>query len=207
MPSFSPPTLKTPMPWKNLRVGLVGGSFNPPHAGHVHISLAAKKTLDLDVIWWLVTPQNPLKDKLPAPMDQRIEQCRALTSDHPSIIISDLERQLGTHITYDTIIALKKNFPQTDFVWIAGMDNAITFHTWNHWEDLLNEIPVLHANRMPATMKMPDCPLRHHAPQTNISVDMQSPKRYDLKPNTSFWLLNSDDIPLSSTQIRQQQKQ
>lgn len=85
-----------------MRIGLLGGSFNPPHEGHMHISLAAMKGLELDAVWWLVTPQNPLKAEQPEPMERRIDKCRQV-AQHPRIIISDIERELGTRITYYTV--------------------------------------------------------------------------------------------------------
>ena len=121
---------------KNLNVGILGGSFNPPHAGHVHISLAALHGLALDYIWWLVTPQNPLKSQKPMVLEKRLSLSEDITKDHPKIIVTSLEDDLGTQITYDSIRGLKTHFFQTDFVWITGMDNALNLHTWHNWQDL-----------------------------------------------------------------------
>ena len=124
MSQFSSPHLLNGPRWKNKRVGLLGGSFNPPHEGHVHISLAAMKGLHLDAIWWLVSPQNPIKSDTPLPLDERMKLCENLV-DHPKILITDIEKEIGTTITYYTIKTLKKYYADTQFVWISGMDNAL----------------------------------------------------------------------------------
>ena len=105
------------------RIGLLGGSFNPAHAGHRHISLEALKRLRLDRVWWLVSPQNPLKEKDGmAPLAER-EAVAAAVADHPRIAVSSLETGLGTRYTIDTVQALKQRFPAADFVWLMGADN------------------------------------------------------------------------------------
>ena len=112
-----------------MRIGLLGGSFNPPHEGHMHISLAALKALQLDAVWWLVSPQNPIKADKPLPLEERMSLCQSLV-DHPKILISDIEKDLGTNITYHSVKKLKAAFPKTNFVWISGMDNARSLHQW-----------------------------------------------------------------------------
>lgn len=184
-----------------MRIGLLGGSFNPPHQGHVHISLAAMKGLNLDAIWWLVTPQNPLKPYAPADMDERIEQCRNIAG-HPKIVISDLERMMGTHITYDSIKALKKHYPRNDFVWISGMDNALSLHKWHNWKALLKLIPMVHLTRKPATSLIQQCPLRLYGRQNHVFVTQ--PARYPLSPGTTFWMLQKKMVNISSTELRNQ---
>lgn len=182
-----------------MRIGLLGGSFNPPHEGHVHISLAALQGLELDAVWWLVTPQNPLKEAAPQSLDVRMAQCRAMTG-HPKILITALEQDLGTRISYDTVKALKKNFPKTEFVWITGMDNALTLHKWKRWKDLLSEICMVHLTRFPAVSLIQSCPLRLLGSQRQVVVD--KPSRLPLDSGTTYWLLQKKMVDASSTAIR-----
>ncbi|WP_420003694.1 nicotinate-nucleotide adenylyltransferase [Arenibacterium sp. LLYu02] len=122
-------------------VGLLGGSFDPPHQGHVQISLAALKRFGLDQLWWLVSPGNPLKVNPPAAMARRVAAARAMM-DHPKVHISDIEARLGTRYTAETLRALRKAYPHVRFVWLMGADNLAHFHRWKDWQDILNTVPV-----------------------------------------------------------------
>lgn len=122
-------------------VGLLGGSFDPPHQGHVQISLAALKRFDLDQLWWLVTPGNPLKENPPASMARRMGAARAMM-DHPRVRISDIEARLGTRYTAMTIARLQALYPGVDFVWLMGADNLGQFHLWQDWQEILARVPV-----------------------------------------------------------------
>ena len=124
------------------RVGLLGGSFNPAHRGHLHISAMALDRLALDQVWWLVSPQNPLKPRHDmAPLDQRLAMARTLAND-PDIRVTDLERHLGTRYTADTLDALAQSHPDTRFVWIMGADNLIQIPRWRRWTALFNAVPI-----------------------------------------------------------------
>ena len=123
------------------RIGLLGGSFNPAHDGHRHISLAALRRLALDEVWWLVTPGNPLKDRGPAPLEQRMAAARAVM-DHPRVEITDLEHRLGTRYTAETLAALIKRYPGVRFVWLMGADNLAQFHRWDRWRWIMETVPV-----------------------------------------------------------------
>lgn len=183
-----------------MRVGLLGGSFNPPHAGHVHISMEALKTLKLDAVWWLVSPHNPLKaDITPLPLNERVELCQNLVN-HPQILISDLEKELGTRITYFSVKKLKTYFPKVEFVWLTGMDNALTLHHWNYWKNLLEEIPTAHLTRMPVTSLIQSCPLRQYKRQSHIFL--KRAKKVPLKPGFTYWLMQKKMIDVSSSEIR-----
>jgi nicotinate-nucleotide adenylyltransferase len=123
------------------RIGLLGGSFNPAHAGHRHISLSALRRLGLDEVWWLVSPQNPLKPGgNMAPLPQRLARARAVAA-HRRIRVSDIERLLGTRYTIDTLAALKRLFPATRFVWLMGADNLAQMARWKRWPDLCRLTP------------------------------------------------------------------
>lgn len=184
-----------------MRIGLLGGSFNPPHQGHLHISLAAIKGLHLDALWWLVTPQNPLKTDKPADMDERLALCRKI-ADHPQIIISDIERDLGTNLTYFTVKKLRKCHPKTSFIWVSGMDTALGFHKWNYWKSILEEIPTVHITRNPATSLIRQCPLKLYTKQQHVFIDQAA--RYPLKPGITYWMLQKKMVNMSSTEIRSQ---
>lgn len=126
---------------KGQVIGLLGGSFDPAHEGHVHITREALKRLHLDQIWWLVTPGNPLKARQPAPMEDRVAYARTLM-DHPRVRITDLEARLKTRYTYETIARLQALYPGVKFVWLMGADNLVQFHRWERWQDILRAVPV-----------------------------------------------------------------
>ena len=122
-------------------IGLFGGSFDPAHGGHVHLTREAIKRLGLDRVWWLVTPGNPLKARQPAPLADRMALARAVMHD-PRVVITDLEARLGTRATVDTITALQAIYPDVHFVWLMGADNLVQFHRWERWRDILRAVPV-----------------------------------------------------------------
>ncbi|WP_022674107.1 nicotinate-nucleotide adenylyltransferase [Novosphingopyxis baekryungensis] len=124
------------------RVGLLGGSFNPAHGGHRSISLFAIDALQLDAMWWLVSPGNPLKsEKGMAPYAARLGSARDMAR-RSRITASDVERQLGTRYTVDTLRALKRRYPKTRFVWIMGADNLAQFHRWKDWRTIARTMPI-----------------------------------------------------------------
>ena len=128
---------------KGLRIGLLGGSFNPAHVGHFYVSEIALKRLPLDYVWWLVAPQNPLKSASDmASADMRLAGARALVGRRPRLIVSDLERTLGTRYTIDTLKALRRRFPEVEFVWLMGSDNLAQFHRWQRWTDIAALMPI-----------------------------------------------------------------
>ena len=128
---------------RGLRIGLLGGSFNPPHEGHVHVSAAALKKLDLDYVWWLVSPQNPLKPvRGMASFDKRLDAAKRLAGAHPRMIATGIEQDLGTRFTIDTLRALKRRFPQASFVWLMGSDNLVQIPRWRRWQEIFAEVPV-----------------------------------------------------------------
>lgn len=125
-----------------LRIGLLGGSFNPPHAGHVHVSELALKRLGLDYVWWLVSPQNPLKSsRETAPIKARLLLAGKLVHER-RLIVTDVELVLGTRFTVDTLSELKRRFRQVRFVWLMGSDNLAGFHRWKDWPRIIREMPV-----------------------------------------------------------------
>jgi nicotinate-nucleotide adenylyltransferase len=124
------------------RVGLLGGSFNPAHGGHLHVSREALKRLDLDEVWWLVSPQNPLKPRAGmGGLEERLANARAVAR-HPRIKVTDLETRLGTSYTADTLAALKRRFPHTRFVWLMGADNLMQIDRWKDWQQIFHALPI-----------------------------------------------------------------
>ncbi|SEK52753.1 nicotinate-nucleotide adenylyltransferase [Pacificibacter marinus] len=122
-------------------IGLLGGSFDPAHEGHVHITKAALKRFDLDRVWWLVSPANPLKSVGPAPIEKRLQRARAVM-DHPRVEVTDLESQLGTRYTAQMLDKLHQMYPGVTFVWLMGADNLKQFHRWQNWRGILATTPI-----------------------------------------------------------------
>ncbi len=122
-------------------VGLLGGSFDPAHEGHAHISREALKRFALDELWWLVSPGNPLKTRGPAPLGQRMARARAVM-DHPRVRISDFEARAGTRYTAETLRALTRACPGVRFVWLMGADNLAQFDQWQDWRWIMENVAV-----------------------------------------------------------------
>ncbi|MDO5646373.1 nicotinate-nucleotide adenylyltransferase [Paracoccus sp. (in: a-proteobacteria)] len=130
-----------PLALPGQRIGLLGGSFDPAHSGHVLISRVALRRFGLDRLWWLVSPGNPLKTHGPAPMEDRIAAARAILHD-PRVIVTGIEQRLGTRMTADTIAALQGLYPGVRFVWLMGSDNLVQFHEWDRWHDIAARVPI-----------------------------------------------------------------
>lgn len=137
---------------KTRKIGLLGGSFNPPHSGHVHISDTIYKKLGLNEIWWIVSPQNPLKQKsLTSHFNTRIVESERILNNKPYIKVKSIEKQLGKYskkfYTYNFIIKLKKLYPKYEFYFIIGADNLINFHKWYKWQKLLDLVNFIAIDR------------------------------------------------------------
>lgn len=184
-----------------MRIGLLGGSFNPPHDGHLHISLAALRLLKLDAVWWLVSPGNPLKDPAQnAPYAERLDMCARMTAPHPRIVTSDLEDQLGTARTVETLSALLPRFPATDFVFLMGMDNSAQFHKWHRWQDIADMIALAHFPRPPYGRTAPPGPLRSYEGVQHYIV--RRPEAVLLAPRQNYWITGGRMMDISSTALR-----
>ena len=135
-----------------MRIGLLGGSFNPPHEGHALITRLALRRLRLDRIWWLVTPGNPLKSLTGlAALKARVEAARGLDVG-PKVVVSDIEAQIESRFTYDTLRWLKRRAPRVHFVWIMGADNLRQFHRWRHWRAIADLVPIVVVDRPGSTL-------------------------------------------------------
>jgi nicotinate-nucleotide adenylyltransferase len=125
-----------------MRIGLYGGSFNPPHAAHLMVSKAALRRLRLDRVWWLVSSGNPLKPRRDLkPLDERVELSRKIIDD-TRITATGIEAELGTHFTVDTVGALQRLAPDVRFVWLMGADNLAQFGQWRDWQTLAARVPL-----------------------------------------------------------------
>jgi nicotinate-nucleotide adenylyltransferase len=133
---------------RGMRIGLFGGTFDPPHAAHRGACLLAMKRIGLDRVWWLVTPGNPLKDTSRlAPLAERLIAAKAL-AQHPRIDVTDFEANLGLHYTYETISYLVRSCPGVHFVWIMGADNLRSFDRWQRWRDIARLVPIAVVDRL-----------------------------------------------------------
>jgi nicotinate-nucleotide adenylyltransferase len=133
--------IKSPGPiGDGMRIGLLGGSFDPAHGGHLYVSEIARKALKLDTVWWLVSPGNVLK---PAPdaLAVRLRRARNLVRQR-GIFVTDIEAHLGTRYTIDTVAALQKRFPRVDFIWLMGSDNLEQFTRWRRWQEIARRVPI-----------------------------------------------------------------
>ncbi|WP_284163768.1 nicotinate-nucleotide adenylyltransferase [Frigidibacter sp. SD6-1] len=122
-------------------IGLLGGSFDPAHDGHAHLTREALKRLGLDRVWWLVSPGNPLKANPPAPMAERVARARRVMGD-PRVAITDIEVRLGTRFTAETLERLMAIYPGVRFVWLMGADNLAEFHRWDRWDWIMRHVPI-----------------------------------------------------------------
>ena len=188
-----------PIATQGLRVGLLGGSFDPPHGGHLHISKWAMKEFGLDRVWWMVSPGNPLKAQGPADLDRRMDACNAL-NDHPRIIVTDLERRFKTRYTAETLTALQARYSGVRFVWLMGADNLADFHRWDRWQEIMHMMPI-------GVMARPDQQL---AAGCSPAARMFRRKRLSSRRSNALpfkqapcWsLLTGPMVNMSSTQIR-----
>lgn len=122
-------------------IGLLGGSFDPPHAGHLHISREALRRFKLDHVWWVVSPGNPLKARGPAPLVRRLAACRALLH-HPRLHATDFEAQVHTRFTAETLAKLQAVRPSVRFVWLMGADNLAQLDQWQDWREIIARVPL-----------------------------------------------------------------
>lgn len=189
-----------PFRTNGMRVGLLGGSFNPPHAAHRAISLFALKRLKLDRVWWLLTPGNPLKDNGGLhDISERADAARKIADD-PRIDISCLEAVIGTRYTFDTIIHLRRRVCGVHFVWIMGADNLAQFHRWKDWRRIASEVPIAVIDRPPQSFRALAAPAaqalaRYRLPENQAARLAEQ--------HTPAWVfLTGMKLSLSSTGLR-----
>jgi len=130
-----------PIAAKGQVIGLLGGSFDPAHDGHVLITQEAIKRFGLDRVWWLVSPGNPLKEKGPAALEQRMERAHQVMRD-PRVVVTDIESRLGTRYTAASLHALRRHYPGVRFIWLMGADNLVQFDKWHDWQSIAQSTPL-----------------------------------------------------------------
>jgi nicotinate-nucleotide adenylyltransferase len=200
----SPQRISFPNVSEGLRVGLLGGSFDPPHTAHRALSLFALKRLQLDRVWWLVSPGNPLKDTHALPdLATRITAARDI-ADHPAIEVTGIEAALNTRYTVDTIAALRRRFPNVRFVWLMGADNLAQFHRWREWERIARQVPLAVIDRPTDSFRALASPAaqalskyRHNESLAGQLADFPAP---------AWMFLHGMKSPLSSTELRSHTK-
>lgn len=195
-----------------MRIGLLGGSFNPAHQGHIYISKLALKKLRLNQIWWVPTAQNPLKEKSDRSYEQRIAGCLEITKTHPQIRVKDFHKD--SFFTYDLVARLKKNYPQARFYWIMGDDNLDKFYLWKKVSALVKLIDVavfarINSQGFPFNLRrvVRDAKL-DNARLCKVESGLQKDKSKtklapSAKSKTKFQIFNTKKYELSSTEIRQ----
>lgn len=197
--------LTMPYSERGMAIGLFGGSFNPPHEGHLLVAETAIKRLGLDQLWWMVTPGNPLKShKELQPLSQRIEACEALAKN-PRIKVTAFEKQLGTTYTAKTLAAIKLRNPTQHFVWIMGADNLQGFHRWQNWRQIANEFPMAVIDRPGATLSF----LSSKTAQTfkHARIDEDDARTLPRRAAPAWVFLHGPRSNLSSTALRNRAKE
>jgi nicotinate-nucleotide adenylyltransferase len=183
-----------------MRIGLLGGSFNPPHIAHRAISLFAIKRLKLDRVWWLVTPGNPLKEHGALhDLDERAEAARRMAND-PRIDVSCLEAVIGTRYTVDTITYLRRRVSGPRFVWIMGADNLAQFHRWQNWRRIASEVPIAVIDRPPQSFRAMAAPAAQALARYRLP-EYQASRLADQRP-PAWVFLTGMKLDLSSTGLR-----
>jgi nicotinate-nucleotide adenylyltransferase len=197
-------TLALPSHPQGSRIGLFGGSFNPPHQAHRAASLLALKKLKLDRVWWIVSPGNPLKDTRQLPsLEARIAAAQRMANDR-RIVVTGFEAAIGTRYTDDTIAYLRRHCPGVKFVWLMGADNLVQFHRWQNWRGIAQRIPMAVIDRPPASLQALAAPAartfaKHRIPEHRAEA------LADLKP-PAFVFLHGLKSDLSSTELRNRNK-
>lgn len=194
------PAQAVPPYTEGMRIGLLGGSFNPPHQAHRAISRFALKRLQLDRVWWLVTPGNPLKENGSLhELGERMQAAREVADD-PRIEVSCLESVIRTRYTIDTINTLRRRFSGLRFVWIMGADNLAQFHRWQDWRRIAAQVPIAVIDRPPQSFRALASPAaralsRYRLPESKAA-------RLVDRPAPAWVFLTGLKLNLSSTGLR-----
>jgi nicotinate-nucleotide adenylyltransferase len=188
-----------PFTTRGQTIGLLGGSFDPPHAGHVHITRQAMRRFGLDRVWWIVSPGNPLKKNGPAEFERRFSACQQVTQ-HPRVLVSDLEQQFGTTFTADTLQQLLPLFPSVRFVWLMGADNLAQFHHWDNWRKIIATVPIGVLARPGQVVQAGLSPVARTYSRYRIPARQSGALAHHTAPCWS--LVTGPTVDISSTEIR-----
>ena len=183
------------------KIGLLGGSFDPPHKGHLFISLEARKILKLDEVWWIVTPQNPLKISKPATYKERVFNCRNITRNYP-INIKEIEKKIGSNYSYKTISYILRHYKNIKFFWLMGADNLISFHKWQKWQKIFNNMSIVIFKRHGYNNKALKSITSKKFNQSRILKSLIKLEDFNKLP--SWTIIENKEIKISSTEIRNQ---
>ena len=182
-------------------IGLLGGSFDPPHDGHLYISLEAKNILSLNQVWWLVSPHNPLKIRKPTAYEKRVKNCHNFLKNYP-IHVKEIEKKINSKYTYYTIEYLLRHNKNIKFYWLMGADNLINFHRWQKWQEIINQISVVIFRRHGYN----SVALKSITSKTfaNFQVKSNNLNRTHFTSLPSWTFVQNKEIRISSSEIRKQ---
>jgi nicotinate-nucleotide adenylyltransferase len=196
--------MKLPHAEPGNRIGIFGGSFNPPHSGHRLVASTVLKRLGLDQVWWLVTPGNPLKSHSDlAPLERRLRLTEDL-ADHPRMKVTAFEQVLGTPYTAMTLVALRQMRPSVRFVWVMGADNLAGFHRWQDWRSIVGSVPIAIVDRPGASLSVMSSPMAKAYEKYRLPEDDAALLPEMAAPVWTF--LHTPLDRTSSTDLRQRQK-
>ena len=179
---------------EKLKIGLLGGSFNPPHQGHLAISLAVIKKFGLQRVFWLVTPCNPSKNPQDyLSLEKRVKLCNEIVAKETNLIkILDLEKSAQNYYSATTVRAIKRFYPKTNFYWIIGGDNLLSFHKWFRWQEIPKQVRLLVCERGSSVLQASRTKVAYHYP---LLLE-------DKKSSKGFFILHQRRNPISSSEIR-----
>lgn len=200
--SFGAIAIATPPAPRGRRIGLMGGSFNPPHEGHRVAAEAALRRLGLDAVWWIVTPGNPLKSHGDLPsLDRRLAAVRA-EAGHPRMPATGFEQALGSPYTSVTLAFLGRRYPGARFVWVMGADNLAGFHRWQDWRRIAAQMPIAVVDRPGWRLKALASPAAHALARWRLP-EARARTLAGRKP-PAWVFLTTRLVPQSSTALRRQ---
>lgn len=188
-----------PIAYRGMRIGILGGSFDPAHEGHAHITREAMRRFGLDRVWWMLSPGNPLKAQGPAPMAERMAEARRVMPD-PRVVITDVEARLRTRYTAQTLRRLLALYPGVHFVWLMGADNLVQFDRWDNWQAIMRMVPVGVLARPGARLAV--CHARAARIYAAARLDAAQAKRLPEAPLPAWCFVQIPMSDLSSSAIR-----
>ncbi len=197
---YPAPVVRLPPLAPGMRIGLFGGSFDPAHDGHLRVSLEALKRLGLDQVWWLVSPQNPLKPDAPSSdLARRIAAAEAVAR-HPRIRVTGIEAEFGTTYSAETLACLLPRLTGIAPVWMMGADNLASFHRWRDWQRIAASLPIAVFNRPGEAFRALASPAAKAL--ARFRLDAADALALAATPPPAWVFLPSPHIDISSTALR-----